>query len=112
MRNPEKTKAARCQSDGASGMSIAADKELNPSANQPTRQQRWQQANPLKRWSHIATASAIRRGILTRPDRCDCCGKVGPVDAHHDDHTNPLKVRWLARACHARHHAKARKADG
>lgn len=112
MRNPEKTKAARLASDGASGMSIAADRERNPSAKPSTRQQRWQEANPIKRWSHMAVASAIRRGILVKPDRCERCGEARPLDAHHDDHRLALDVRFWCRPCHSQHHAKARKSDG
>ncbi len=76
----------------------------------PTRQLRWQAANPIARWSHVAVASALRRGILTKPDRCEGCQADKPLDAHHDDHERPLAVRWWCRACHVQHHARQRKA--
>ena len=46
---------------------------------------------------------AIRRGELTR-DACEVCGSDRNVDAHHDDYTKPLDVRWLCRSCHQKHH--------
>jgi transposase-like protein len=27
------------------------------------------------------------------------------MDAHHDDYSKPLRVRWLCRKCHRRYHA-------
>jgi hypothetical protein len=66
--------------------------------------------NPVARWSHVAVASALRRGILTKPDACEACGKAGSLDAHHEDHRLALDVRWWCRACHVAHHVRARKA--
>lgn len=82
---------------------------------QPTRQARWAERNPLKTWAHSATRSAIRRGLLVRPDRCDECHTVGHVDAHHDPerYREPLHVTaWWCRSCHVKHHARQRKAGG
>lgn len=76
----------------------------------PSRQERWRQRHPLAYWAHSATRSAIRRGLLLRPDRCECCGEPGPVEAHHPDHHDPLRVVWLTRRCHKRLHAAARRA--
>jgi hypothetical protein len=83
--------------------------EADNSENSPTRQARWQAANPIARWSHLAVASAIRRGILVKPERCEACGSDGQLDGHHDDHRQPLNVKWWCRACHVRHHARKRK---
>jgi hypothetical protein len=72
-----------------------------------TPQARWAKAHPLKRWAHVAVASALRHGLLTRPDRCDDCGKVGPVDAHHDPerYDEPLHIEaWVCRSCHKARH--------
>lgn len=50
------------------------------------------------------TSVAIRHGRLIRA-ACETCGKTtGRIDAHHDDYTKPLSVRWLCRSCHQRHH--------
>lgn len=48
---------------------------------------------------------AIASGKIKRQP-CEICGK-SKTDAHHDDYTKPLKVRWLCRTHHAQHHAKA-----
>lgn len=96
---------------GSEISSLAADGSEN-SGKTLTRQLRWQSANPIARWSHVAVASAIRRGILTKPDACEACGKVAQLDAHHDDHRLALDVRFWCRACHVRHHARKRKAGG
>lgn len=72
-------------------------------------QERWRKRNPLAVWAHSATRSAIRRGLIVKPDRCECCGQPGPVEAHHPDHHDPLRVIWLRKACHKRLHAGERR---
>lgn len=60
-----------------------------------------------------AVGAAIRNGTLVRPDRCECCGIRCRPDAHHFCGYRPehyLTVRWLARKCHAREHARLRAA--
>jgi ribosomal protein S27AE len=47
---------------------------------------------------------ALRLGLLVRQP-CEVCGRE-KVDAHHDDYSQPLKVRWLCRRCHGQHHAR------
>lgn len=66
------------------------------------RQAKWRERNPLKRWAHLATASALKRGILVR-EPCEVCGEAN-VDAHHDDYDRPLRVRWLCRKHHKAEH--------
>lgn len=51
------------------------------------------------------TRNAIRRGELLRQP-CERCGCT-TVDAHHDDYSEPLQVRWLCRIHHREHHLKA-----
>ena len=58
----------------------------------------------LKRWAHVATASALRRGLIERQP-CEVCG-VEQSDAHHDDYARPMAVRWLCR----KHHKEAHRA--
>lgn len=48
------------------------------------------------------TYKAISAGILI-PKPCKICGKE-KVDAHHDDYSKPLEVKWLCRGCHRKHH--------
>lgn len=44
----------------------------------------------------------IWSGRLKR-QRCEICSKW-PADAHHDDYSKPLEVRWLCRSHHRQHH--------
>lgn len=48
---------------------------------------------------------ALEAGRLIRCP-CEVCG-APKVDAHHDDYSKPLEVRWLCRPHHVEHHAKA-----
>lgn len=43
---------------------------------------------------------AVLTGKLT-PQPCERCGKT-PTQAHHDDHSKPLEIRWLCADCHTR----------
>jgi hypothetical protein len=68
-----------------------------------SRQERWRARNPLKTWAHMATRSAIRRGLIQKRP-CAECGDPD-AEAHHSDYRRPLKVMWYCRACHKKHHA-------
>ena len=61
----------------------------------------WIERNPEKRAAHVAVGNAVRDGRLVRLG-CEVCGSERS-EAHHDDYTKPLDVRWLCR----RHHADA-----
>jgi hypothetical protein len=75
-----------------------------------TRQAKWQAKNPLARWAHLATASAIRRGLIT-PGPCEVCG-AERVDAHHERYNEPMRVRWLCRKHHKAEHARLAAEEG
>jgi hypothetical protein len=53
--------------------------------------------------------SAIERGELERQP-CEMCGHV-KVDAHHDDYSWPLEVRWLCRQHHTDIHCAKAKGE-
>jgi hypothetical protein len=59
---------------------------------------------PEKRAAHVATGNAIRSGKLVKGP-CEVCGSL-VVDAHHDDYSKPLEVRWLCRVHHLIHHGR------
>lgn len=46
----------------------------------------------------------IARGTLERQP-CEVCGE-GEAQAHHDDYTRPLDVRWLCDTHHRLHHGE------
>ena len=56
--------------------------------------------------AYIATQNALKRGIL-RPQPCEVCGEE-KAQAHHDDYTKPLDVRWLC----VRHHNEWHRING
>lgn len=58
--------------------------------------------NPMKRAAHIACGNAIRTGRLIRKP-CEVCG-AAKAQAHHDDYSKPLDVRWLCTTHHAEWH--------
>lgn len=60
--------------------------------------------DPIKRHATNMTSGAIRNGRLVRKP-CEKCG-TEKVEAHHDDYTKPLDVRWLCRRHHLEHHGK------
>lgn len=51
-------------------------------------------------------SNAIRDGKISRPDRCDRCGKKCTPDGHHWNYAYPLNVVWLCRSCHKIVHLK------
>jgi hypothetical protein len=57
--------------------------------------------HPEKAAAHDAVKAAIVRRQLVRPAACEAChGTARRPEAHHDDYTKPLLVRWLCRPCH------------
>lgn len=67
--------------------------------------------NPAERHKHEArwmARSAIAAGRLVKMP-CEVCG-AQKVEAHHDDYSKPLKVRWLCPPHHREHHKS--KAEG
>jgi ribosomal protein S27AE len=59
--------------------------------------------HPEKRAARKKVGNAIRDGRLVKQP-CEVCG-AKKVQAHHDDYSKPLEVRWLCIPCHAKHHA-------
>lgn len=70
---------------------------------------KWIRRNPQKRIAHIIAGNAIRNGTLVKQP-CEACGEK-VVEAHHDDYSKPLTVRWLCRICHTRHHKEEREIE-
>lgn len=53
--------------------------------------------------------NALKRGHLVKQP-CEVCG-VEKVDAHHEDYSKPLDVRWLCRKHHMELHRKYHAAE-
>ena len=59
---------------------------------------RWIAKHPERRAATIIVNNAVRAGRLTKQP-CEVCGKL-TVEAHHDDYSEPLEVRWLCNMHH------------
>ena len=70
------------------------------------------QQYPDRDRAHRLVAAAERRGEIIRPANCERCGHTRKLDAHHDDYSQPLTVRWLCRPCHTHVHPKTQKNIG
>ncbi len=62
--------------------------------------------SPEKVSARTAVGNALRSGLLKRSP-CEKCG-VEKVEAHHDDYSKPLEVRWLC----VSHHREWHKGQG
>jgi hypothetical protein len=68
--------------------------------HKPAEQTRRMRAKYPEKWAaRWAVAKAIRRGDLVRQP-CEVCGNPD-AQAHHEDYSQPLRVRWLCRLHHA-----------
>jgi len=68
---------------------------------------RHKENNPIKTKARVATHHARRAGRLIRL-ACEVCGEP-KTEAHHDDYSKPLEVRWLCRPHHIEHHNQLRE---
>lgn len=60
--------------------------------------------------AHGIVQKAIERGVLERgPCESEDETCAGEVQAHHDDYSKPLEVRWLCRSHHTRLHLEERE---
>ena len=70
-------------------------------SRQPYEYQReWRRKNPDKYKAH-----KLVRKHLENPGVCSECDSTYHIEAHHDDYSKPLDVRWLCAACHKQWHA-------
>lgn len=56
--------------------------------------------SPIKRKARRAVSLAIGKGILRRLDFCESCGSRDGIEAHHEDYSRPLDIKWLCKRCH------------
>jgi hypothetical protein len=68
----------------------------------------WGKRNQHKKAAHSKVRNAIRTGKLFRSP-CEKCG--ADAEAHHDDYSKPLTVRWLCAKHHNEHHVEMRRLE-
>ena len=73
------------------------------------RQQQAAARRTQKGQARYLVSRALQAGEVVR-ELCETCGERRG-DAHHDDYSRPLDVRWLCRRCHGVIHRKYREAD-
>lgn len=76
---------------------------------QATRPSRWIEPDPVKVKARAMVATRLRSGkILRRP--CERCASA-KTQAHHDDYSRPLDIRWLCAKCHRAVHMEMEARD-
>jgi len=66
---------------------------------------KYRASNPEKEKALKAVYRATKKGVITRPDKCEMCNKLTKyIDAHHGDYNKPLDVVWLCKKCHKEVH--------
>lgn len=88
--NPERVKAMREQ---------AREWRRNNPKRHEANKRAYYARYPEKRAAKNAVYYALKRGTLARLP-CEMCGNP-QSQAHHDDYSRKLEVRWLCRAHHA-----------
>jgi ribosomal protein S27AE len=64
---------------------------------------------PERRAARVAVGKAVNAGRLVKQP-CESCGNV-KAQAHHDDYSKPLEVRWLCTPCHAAEHRASKQCE-
>lgn len=63
-------------------------------------------SSPIKRAARYAVKQAIISGRLIRGE-CEMPGSHhGRIEAHHDDYSKPLQIRWLCKKHHGEIHTE------
>lgn len=71
-------------------------------------ERRYRAAHPEIVRAHWTLHKAIKRGRVTRKP-CESCGSERS-QAHHEDYSKPLEVKWVCKKCHeAEHHPHLRQ---
>jgi hypothetical protein len=95
-RHREKSRRYRAQGKSASQEAIRKA------------QAKWHAANQHKIKAHTKVRNALCDGKLIRKP-CEVCGELR-AQAHHDDYSKPLDVRWLCTKHHAEAHVEINRA--
>ena len=58
---------------------------------------------PMQTKAQRKVAYEISKGNI-KEEPCEICHSKNSIHAHHDDYSNPLKIRWLCAGCHKQWH--------
>jgi hypothetical protein len=72
----------------------------------------WATRHPERLAATKAVQAAVKSDRLVQSLVCESCGQLRArrrrLDAHHEDYSKPLSVRWLCQRCHQEHHNAVR----
>lgn len=66
--------------------------------------QRYRLRKPFVDIAHRAIRFALEKKEISRPSNCSACDATGKIEAHHDDYSKPMQIRWLCKGCHETWH--------
>lgn len=67
--------------------------------------------HPLQHKAREAVQAAKRNGTLI-VEPCNFCGINEKVQAHHEDYSKPLDIKWLCALCHRHEHNSGNLSKG
>lgn len=104
MKSGRANRCRDCQKEKRTTRYIAAPK-IAKTADAKVRagRERYRKNHPEKIAAHRVVEGKLRRGKLTRKP-CEVCGSEDRLNAHHDDYSKPLDIRWLCRLHHVQLH--------
>lgn len=114
VRAADRARYARDRGKRLEAMGAYSKTETGRAAQKRARD-KWVAANPEKRRAQQAVSNAVRDGRLVRGTVCEQADATcrGRIEAHHDDYSKPLEVRWLCVGHHrAAHHTEEPPAAG
>lgn len=103
-RNPEKVRANQRAYYHRNKDRILEKLRETRKVNGYATTKKYKKNNKEKIECHNYVALAIKFGHLVRPESCEKCKKICKPQAHHDDYSKPLEVKWLCRKCHGQEH--------
>jgi len=64
----------------------------------------WRSGNKHKTAAHRKVYSSVKMGQVEKPEACEECGRKTELNAHHEDYSQKLSVKWLCALCHSKEH--------
>jgi hypothetical protein len=58
----------------------------------------------LKQNARKKVLRAVKSGKIVKPTECEECKQELFLEAHHEDYSKPLEVKWLCKTCHENTH--------
>lgn len=65
---------------------------------------KYKEENREKVNAHARLEKAVKSGKVKKPEKCQFCRKILPLEGHHPDHEEWDEVIWLCKMCHAAVH--------